>query len=216
MKRSGLALAFLAAGLALVPAVGSAGSASATVTSVTVTMKEFKFAFSRTSVPVGTVVFKLVNRGKVPHDFRIAGKKSALVKPGGTGVLRVTFSKGGSYPFVCTVPGHASAGMKGVLAVGKGTPAPVPGVKSSVDVAASEFAFALSQQSVPAGEVTFVVTNQGAIVHNFRINGKTTPLLDSGKSASITVVFTKPGSYPYECTIPGHAVGGMKGVLTVT
>jgi len=29
----------------------------------------------------------------------------------------VTISKAGSYPYLCTVPGHAAAGMKGVLRV---------------------------------------------------------------------------------------------------
>jgi uncharacterized cupredoxin-like copper-binding protein len=29
----------------------------------------------------------------------------------------VTFSKAGTYPYLCTVPGHAAAGMKGVLRV---------------------------------------------------------------------------------------------------
>ena len=219
MKRLGLAAAGVATALALVPglSVGSArsgSSGSASVTTVTVTMKEFKFALSRRSVPIGTVVFKLVNRGKLAHDFKIAGKKSALIKPGATGSLRVTFSKAGRYPYTCTVPGHTAGGMKGVLTVTAGT-AP-PGVKTTVDVAGTEFAFTLSRQSVPVGTVTFVVANQGTIVHNFRINGKTTPLIDPGNSATLTVVFTKPGRYPYDCTIPGHADGGMKGVLTVT
>ena len=31
-----------------------------------------------------------------------------------------------------------------------------------------------------------------------------------------TVTFTKPGNYPYLCTLPGHAAAGMKGVLKVT
>jgi uncharacterized cupredoxin-like copper-binding protein len=32
--------------------------------------------------------------------------------------MTVTFAKKGNYPHVCTVPGRASAGMKGVLRVG--------------------------------------------------------------------------------------------------
>lgn len=31
--------------------------------------------------------------------------------------LSVRFPKAGSYRFICTVPGHAAAGMKGVLKV---------------------------------------------------------------------------------------------------
>ena len=37
-------------------------------------------------------------------------------QPGKTGVLVVTLKKG-RYPYLCTVPGHAAAGMKGVLTV---------------------------------------------------------------------------------------------------
>jgi uncharacterized cupredoxin-like copper-binding protein len=41
-----------------------------------------------------------------------------VINPGQTAKLTVTFAKKGSYPYLCTVPGHASAGMKGVLRVG--------------------------------------------------------------------------------------------------
>ena len=29
------------------------------------------------------------------------------------------------------------------------------------------------------------------------------------------MTFTAPGTYEYLCTVPGHAAGGMKGLLTV-
>ncbi len=90
---------------------------SARATQVSVVMTEFRFVLSRTVVPEGTVVFELVNRGHVPHDFAIAGKKSALLAPGKRGLLRVVLRRAGAYPYRCTVPGHAEAGMKGVLKV---------------------------------------------------------------------------------------------------
>jgi len=40
------------------------------------------------------------------------------------------------------------------------------------------------------------------------------PIIGPGKSASLTVSL-KAGKYPYLCTVPGHAAGGMKGVFTV-
>ncbi len=55
----------------------------------------------------------------------------------------------------------------------------------------------------------------GHVVHDFKINGKVTPLLQPGKSAKLTVKFAKAGTYPYLCTVPGHAAAGMKGVFTV-
>ena len=110
----------VAAMLALRPAQARPSAAVQThssATQVTVVMKEFRFILSTRSVHTGAVVFRLVNRGHLPHDFKIAGKKSALVAPRKKGVLRVSFRRAGAYPYACTVPGHAQAGMKGVLRV---------------------------------------------------------------------------------------------------
>jgi uncharacterized cupredoxin-like copper-binding protein len=40
-----------------------------------------------------------------------------LLQPGKTTRLVVTFKKKGNYRYLCTVPGHAAAGMKGVFKV---------------------------------------------------------------------------------------------------
>jgi uncharacterized cupredoxin-like copper-binding protein len=40
-----------------------------------------------------------------------------LLQPGKRARLFVTFKKKGNYSYLCTVPGHAAAGMKGVFAV---------------------------------------------------------------------------------------------------
>ena len=109
-----LPFALLAALVAL--SLAPAASPRATGTTVTVTMKEFKFTLSKSSVPAGAVTFKLVNKGAIAHDFKIGGKKSPLVAKGGTGTLTVTL-KAGSQTYLCTVPGHAAGGMKGTLTV---------------------------------------------------------------------------------------------------
>ena len=101
-------------GIVAAPALGARSHASATA--VTVTATEFKFKLSKLSVPHGTVVFTGVNKGKIPHDFKINGKKTALVKPGKSAKLTVTF-KAGKFKYLCTVPGHAALGMKGTLTV---------------------------------------------------------------------------------------------------
>jgi uncharacterized cupredoxin-like copper-binding protein len=86
----------------------------------------------------------------------------------------------------------------------------------TVKVAASEFKFKLSADSAKPGKVTFVLTNKGHVPHDFRINGVTSKLIGPGKSTSISVDFKKPGSYYYECTVPGHAALGMKGHFKIT
>jgi plastocyanin len=98
-------------------AVPLAASARVAATNDRVTMTEFHFAFSPTSVRKGIVRFTLANNGSVGHDLKINGKKSATIGPNKTGSFSVTFRKAGKYPYLCTVPGHAAAGMKGVLVV---------------------------------------------------------------------------------------------------
>ena len=112
-SRLGSAAALLAVvGVVAAPAFGA--RTHATGTAVTVTATEFHFKLSKTSVPHGSVTFTLVNKGKLAHDFKIAGKKTALLKPGKSQTLTVTLKKG-SNAYMCTVAGHAAAGMKGTF-----------------------------------------------------------------------------------------------------
>ena len=223
------------AGLVVLAAVGLAtgvlaasGATSRPVTRVTVSATEFEFTLSRQSVPIGTVVFTVVNRGKLAHDFRIAGHTTPLLKPGRSATLRVTFTRKGRYGYVCTVAGHAAAGMKGVLAVGTGpltTPPSAPvttttttitGPATTVDVGMYEYRFDLSQTTIPAGKVTFVVTNDGSLVHNFDVVGvKAGAYLSPGQSETWTVGLS-PGTYDFKCDVPFHADRGMAGKITVS
>jgi nitrite reductase (NO-forming) len=208
---------------------------------VSVVATEFKFRLSRKSVPAGsTVIFRVVNNGKIAHDFAIAGKKTPLIQPGKAATLKVRPSKG-LKPYKCTVPGHAAAGMKGVFAVGvkpvttttvttattattttattattTTTTTTTPG-NTQVHVDMTEFKFTLSQTTVPVGQVTFTVVNSGQILHNFTLPslGASTPDLSPGQSFSLTVTFSAAGSYEYVCTLPQHAEAGMAGTLKV-
>ena len=110
-------IALVAALALLVAAAPAAGRTQrVTATTVTVKMTEFKFALSKSSVPHGKITFKLVNKGKLAHDFEIGTKKSPHIAPGKTGTLTLTLAKG-RHPYKCTIDGHAKAGMKGVLHV---------------------------------------------------------------------------------------------------
>jgi len=91
--------------------------ATAASTTVTVKATEFKFALSKSKVARGTVTFKIKNTGHIKHDFKINGKKTKLLSPGGSMTLKVSFGKAGKFSYLCTVPGHAQAGMKGKLTV---------------------------------------------------------------------------------------------------
>jgi uncharacterized cupredoxin-like copper-binding protein len=120
MFRSPFRTAVLSAAVVAVIAAALAGPGLASRTrstaAVTVTATEFKFKVAPTTVKHGSVVFTLVNKGKLPHDFKIGSKKTALVAPGKSAKLTVTL-KAGKFPYLCTVKGHAAAGMKGTLTV---------------------------------------------------------------------------------------------------
>ena len=81
---------------------------------ITVTLKDYSFGWSRTSVPVGsTVLFTVKNKGTQPHnvDFVGVGKRSAIIAAGKTTTLKVVFKKKGTIQVVCDVPRHIQLGM---------------------------------------------------------------------------------------------------------
>jgi uncharacterized cupredoxin-like copper-binding protein len=104
---------------------GLTGSAQATrhptqtalIKQVKVSASEFKFVLNTKTAKRGVVVFKVTNVGQLPHDFKISGRKTKLLQHGQSDTVRVTFLRKGHLGFLCTVSGHAAAGMKGVLVV---------------------------------------------------------------------------------------------------
>jgi plastocyanin len=103
---------------ALAWALPAAAQRDATVVKVTAGKPtEFKFAVSKRTVPHGAVTFDITNAGTLPHNFKIAGKTTKLLAGSQSQTLTVTFAKPGKYAYLCTVTGHADAGMKGILTV---------------------------------------------------------------------------------------------------
>jgi uncharacterized cupredoxin-like copper-binding protein len=80
-----------------------------------ITAVDFKFKGVPSRVTAGRITFRIVNRGTASHDFKIAGKKTKLLSSGQRTTLTVTLRKGKRYPYLCTVPGHATLGMKGTV-----------------------------------------------------------------------------------------------------
>ena len=104
------------------------------VTVITVTAGkpvELGFKLSKWSMlPAGTVTFKVTNKGYATHDFKLCtvpattsaknacvGKVTKLLRRNQTATLTVKLTKNGKYEFLCSVPGHAAAGMKGLVAI---------------------------------------------------------------------------------------------------
>lgn len=118
MSRKGLIGVLASTAAVLAFALPASGAPTASVVTVTAGKPmELRFILSKKSVAKGTVTFKVTNKGVLEHDFKIDGKVTKKLKPGQTATLKVTFKKAGKFPFLCTVPGHAAGGMKGVLAV---------------------------------------------------------------------------------------------------
>jgi uncharacterized cupredoxin-like copper-binding protein len=129
---------------AVLPVASQAASspAKAKVTTITVSAgkpSELAFKLSKISkIPAGTVIFKVTNAGKISHDFVIClvptaktpnscvgnSKKTAFLTSGKSAVVTVKLLKTGYYEYLCSFPGHAAAGMKGLIGVNVGvTPA---------------------------------------------------------------------------------------------
>jgi plastocyanin len=210
------------------------GAANAKPVSITVTAgkpTEYLFTLSKQIVLTGPVSFRVVNRGKVSHDFKIAGKQTPLLAPGKTATLTVVFSKAGNYAFSSSVTGQSARGMKGIVSVTKsaavaagatsqpnlqtvpdsavGGPCASP-TSTTVSVKMYEFGFLFSPSTVPCGSVTFNVSNIGQIMHNFDVeipgaNGNPVPLggkqLLPNESTTVTANYTRTGTFRYSCDL---------------
>jgi len=108
------------ASLALVPLASARTDRQTSATATTIQVKggEYFFKLSTKSIgKPGRVTFVFKNAGHIAHDFKINRKVTPLLQPGKTARLLVTFKKKGKYSYLCTVPGHAALGMKGVFTV---------------------------------------------------------------------------------------------------
>src|SRR5881227_2359824 len=99
-------------------------------------------------------------------------------------------------------------------------PQPHPGVGSTMNVKLCEWNVVLSQASVAAGPVTFVITNAGSIPHGFEVEGQgieqEIETIQPGASDTLTLTL-KAGSYDVYCPVgeDSHKKLGMDTHLKV-
>src|SRR3954454_22707650 len=75
------------------------------------------FQFGKATAAPGKITVSMPNQAPIPHNISIQGiGKGPVVPNGGTSTFTTTL-KAGTYEFLCDVPGHAAAGMKGTLTV---------------------------------------------------------------------------------------------------
>jgi uncharacterized cupredoxin-like copper-binding protein len=151
VRRKAFLAVFLASGAGLLAAGAHASTNSSaqpakatTITVVAGKPSELRFQLSKsTKLEVGTYTFKVTNRGLGFHTFKFCttpvktvakntctGKVTKTLHPGQTASFTVKITKAGKYEYLCDVPGHAAAGMKGLIGVGVAVK-PAPPVTST-------------------------------------------------------------------------------------
>ena len=139
MKRAVVILTALTAALALA-ACGSSSSSSSSTSAGTApaggggggggsqTVKvaadpsgQLHYTTTTLSAKAGKATFDFTNESPLSHDLTIEDKSGAKlgatpVFTGGSKSFTITLQPG-TYKFLCTVPGHAQAGMQGTLMV---------------------------------------------------------------------------------------------------
>jgi nitrite reductase (NO-forming) len=114
-----LVIAAFGAPILLAPAPPKPAAVSAPPASVAISASEFRFSPNSLQVAVGQrVTLTLQNTGVVEHDATIPSTGfSLLARAGQTATGEFTIDKPGTFDFICSIPGHKDAGMKGTLTV---------------------------------------------------------------------------------------------------
>jgi FtsP/CotA-like multicopper oxidase with cupredoxin domain len=108
-------------------------------------------------------------------------------------------------------------GVVAVVAMNGGSTAESASGSSVVQVTLTEFTVTFNPSVVLAGDVTFMITNGGAVDHNFAIPSLNvrTAMLKAGESATLEVKGLEIGEVEYLCEVAGHSAAGMAGKLSV-
>ena len=230
-----LAAATLVAGL-----VAGTGNASPTRTEVvkptkiTVTATDFKFKLSKLSVKAGTtVVFTVVNKGKVPHDFKIGNEEDGAHQRRQVGEAHRQVREEGSYRLPLHLAGPRPARDEGhVLGRRRADHDDEHNddhdlddvdhhddrhrAGSTVTVNMFEYRYELVPATVPQGTVTFNIVNKGQQPHNFNLQGVKAGAIIGPNATETWTVGLPAKSYNFLCDVPFHESFGMVGTLVVT
>lgn len=75
--------------------------------------------------------------------------------------------------------------------------------------------FAEAPETIPAGEQTLAIDNEGAIFHDLTIDELDFQIGAEGGEAASATTELEPGEYVYYCSVPGHREAGMEGTFVV-
>jgi nitrite reductase (NO-forming) len=92
-------------------------------------VRAYELRFEPATITVdapGRYELTLINEGVIPHDLVLAdGQGTEMIKGGESVTVEVVLAAG-EIEFICTVPGHADAGMKGTISVADTAGGPTP------------------------------------------------------------------------------------------
>jgi nitrite reductase (NO-forming) len=121
-------LTVLAAAVAVIVAIGAVtreGGNDPSTGSAEIVMEDLRFTPNQLNAKVGLPLrVRLTNRGTERHDLNfpslhmpgLQGVESIL-EPGATRTITLQFDQAGTHTFICSLPGHAAAGMTGAVFV---------------------------------------------------------------------------------------------------
>jgi high-affinity iron transporter len=172
--------------------------------------------------PLGSLLAGLFGYRSAPTVLEVVGYLAYLIP------VLLIFVFGGRAPK--TAAAAASVALALILAgcssggASSSSPAAPSGSAAAggttVEVTASEYKFDPNAIEVPAGAVSFHVTNKGTEEHEFEIFKGETVVdevegLVPGLDQTLTVTL-EAGDYTFACKLNGHDQAGMTGTLTVS
>jgi uncharacterized cupredoxin-like copper-binding protein len=94
------------------------------------------------------------------------------------------------------------------------------GAGGTVNLSGTDYKFDPSDPTVKAGEVTFVLKNDGQTTHSIEVEGPNGEAeleqdLAPGESGELKVDLSEPGTYEFYCPVDDHKGLGMEGEVTV-
>ncbi|MGA8170603.1 MAG: cupredoxin domain-containing protein [Methylocystis sp.] len=124
LLRAALPVAFISLGgstFCFAAEARSPATSSPTADELRIVSKEFAFSVPPTRVLAGRSVTIVLDNSQGETEHRLAFPALGLrlsANAGGVARRVYTFKRPGEYEFVCDLPGHLEAGMKGKLTVG--------------------------------------------------------------------------------------------------
>lgn len=113
-------------------------------------------------------------------------------------------------PLVAVMAGSAACSS------GSGLPAVSGATAPKLELDATEMRYTPSSIAVAGGDVPVHLRNGGMVIHDLRIEGQPSLLLEASPGQTSTATWRlDKGRYRIYCSLPGHRAAGMEGILEV-